>query len=151
MSTKYVHTNIISKEWKALADFYINAFGCKIVTPERDLSGDWLDKGTKVKNAHIQGTHLLLPGYGENGPTLEIYQYAENEKRASSLKANTEGFGHIAFHVDDVAEMLEIIIKFGGKKLGEIVTQDFTNRRLVFTYATDPEGNIVEIQNWNLM
>ena len=72
---KYVHTNIISKDWRKLADFYTTVFECVIVPPERNQSGDWLSKGTGVPNAHLRGAHLRLPGYGENGPTLEIYQY----------------------------------------------------------------------------
>jgi len=148
MPTKFIHTNIISKDWKTLADFYINVFDCKILPPERDLSGKWLDKGTGVKDAQIRGVHLRLPGFGENGPTLEVFQYSENEEKPPLPKSNREGFSHIAFHVDNVEETLTKIIKFKGSKLGEITTKDFPSGRLVFIYATDPEGNIVEIQNW---
>lgn len=74
MNIKYVHTNIISKDWKKLADFYIKVFDCKPVPPERNQKGSWLDKGTGVKDAHIKGMHLQLPGYGKNSPTLEIFR-----------------------------------------------------------------------------
>ena len=72
---KYVHTNIIARDWKLLADFYIKVFECKPVLPERDIKGDWLEKGTGVKNASLRGIHLLLPGFDNDGPTLEIFQY----------------------------------------------------------------------------
>ena len=74
MKVKYAHTNIITKDWKKLADFYELVFSCTPVPPERDQKGSWLDKGTGVLNAHLQGMHLRLPGYDDNGPTLEIYQ-----------------------------------------------------------------------------
>lgn len=45
MKIKYVHTNIVSSDWKSLADFYINVFGCQPILPERNLSGSWLEKG----------------------------------------------------------------------------------------------------------
>ena len=101
MAIKYSHTNITSKNWKKLAAFYQQVFGCVLVPPERDLSGKWLDKGTGVKNAILTGAHLRLPGVDENGPTLEILQY-ENVENNFPPKANRKGFGHIAFHVDDV-------------------------------------------------
>ena len=78
MSIKYVHTNIIADDWRALADFYIQVFGCKPVLPERDLSGSWLDSLTCIENSHITGIHLSLPGCGENGPTLEIFSYGKD-------------------------------------------------------------------------
>ncbi len=113
------------------------------------LNPEWLEKGTGVKNAEIHGVHLLLPGFGDKGPTLEVFQYAENEEKPSKPKSNREGFGHIAFHVDNVEEMLTKIVKYGGAKLGEVTTKNFANGYLVFVYATDPEGNIVEIQKWS--
>jgi len=68
MNIKFVHTNIVSSDWKKLADFYINVFECIPILPERNLSGNWLDKGTGLKNASLTGVHLRLPGYGKNGP-----------------------------------------------------------------------------------
>jgi len=73
---KYVHTNIISKNWQALAAFYCEVFECHHVPPIRNQSGAWLDKGLGLDQAHLQGVHLRLPGYGNNGPTLEIYSYS---------------------------------------------------------------------------
>jgi predicted enzyme related to lactoylglutathione lyase len=46
---RYVHTNIVAKDWKALAQFYCDVFGCKIVGPLRDLSGKWIDTLTEIK------------------------------------------------------------------------------------------------------
>ena len=105
MKAIYRHTNIISKDWKKLAQFYETVFGCVRVPPERHLSGKWLDKGTGVADANISGVQLRLPGHGDTGPTLEIFQYAENEGRLPPA-ANREGIGHLAFEVDDVADAM---------------------------------------------
>lgn len=144
---KYVHTNIVARNWKLLSEFYINVFECKPVPPERNLKGEWLERGTGVKNASIQGIHLRLPGYDKNGPTLEIFQYLENEIKPDTV-ANREGFGHIAFLVDNVETVLEMIISTGGTRIGDVVRKDFGDRVLIFTYAKDPEGNIIEVQTW---
>jgi hypothetical protein len=37
---KFAHTNIISTNWKELADFYVKTFDCKIVPPIRKQSGE---------------------------------------------------------------------------------------------------------------
>jgi lactoylglutathione lyase len=144
---KYVHTNIIARDWKLLADFYIKVFECKPVLPERDIKGDWLEKGTDVKNASLRGIHLLLPGFDNDGPTLEIFQYHRNEKKSNPV-ANREGFGHLAFLVSSVDEILDKMISHGGTRLGEVVKKKLDYGTIVFTYAKDPEGNLIELQSW---
>lgn len=149
MSTRYSHTNIISQDWKKLAQFYIDVFDCKPVPPERDEFGEWLEKGTAVRNAHLHGVHLRLPGWGEDGPTLEIYSYDEMIEKAKPIAANRKGLGHLAFHVDDVKKKLDEVILHGGSPLGEIVTSEIAGAgTITFTYASDPEGNTIELQNW---
>ena len=148
MAIKYTHTNIISKDWKKLVKFYQEVLECMPAPPERDLAGTWLDEGTGVKNAHLMGMHLRLPGLGENGPTLEIYQYSNNVEKPQSV-ANTEGIGHLAFHVDDVKEIHDKILSYGGNELGKITEKEIEGvGMLTFVYMTDPEGNIIELQNW---
>ncbi len=73
---RYVHTNLIARDWRALASFYREVFGCVPVPPERDYAGAALEAGTGVPGAALQGVHLRLPGHGSAGPTLEIYTYS---------------------------------------------------------------------------
>lgn len=149
MTIKFVHTNIVSINWKGLADFYIKVFDCIPILPERNLSGIWLEKGIGVKQASLSGIHLKLPGYGKNGPTLEIFQYNQMLEKEESV-ANRKGFGHIAFHVDDVSSLVKRAISCGGNAIGEIIVTKIKEKGiLTFAYLKDPEGNIIEIQNWN--
>ena len=147
---KFAHTNIITNDWKKLADFYINVFDCKPLYPERDLKGNWLDKATNIENAHITGIHLALPGYENNTPTLEIFQYDNNLDNLEGF-TNRKGFGHIAFKVDNVQEILYKLIQNGGTQLGEVIETEVANAgRIIFVYAKDIDGNIIEIQNWKV-
>lgn len=149
MATRYVHTNIIAADWKRLAGFYREVFDCRPVPPERDQSGEWLARGTGVRGAALRGVHLRLPGYGERGPTLEIYAYTEMKEKPSPA-ANRQGLGHLAFLVDDVEEVRGAVLAEGGKDLGEITRTKIQEvGTLTFIYMTDPEGNILEIQNWS--
>ena len=129
---KYVHTNLVARDWRKLSDFYIKVFNCKPVPPERDLSGGWLDDATSLEDAHITGMHLRLPGYAD-GPTLELFQYDE-ETEASIPYPNSPGYGHI--------------VKMGGSWVGELTRIEIKGVGvLVFAYMRDPEGNIIEIQS----
>ena len=144
---KYKHTNIIARDWKKLSEFYQKVFKCIPIPPERNLSGDWLAALTGVNNAHIQGEHLLLPGYDENGPTLEIFSY--NEMKDNEKQINTVGFAHIAFSVEDVTATLELVKENGGTSIGELVEQKYPNGKIgTFVYCKDIEGNIIELQKW---
>jgi catechol 2,3-dioxygenase-like lactoylglutathione lyase family enzyme len=148
-NAKYVHTNLIARDWKRLADFYTRVFGCILVPPERDLSGRWLDDATSVPYAHLRGAHLRLPGYGDAGPTLEIFQYV-SELEKPSTAVNRPGFGHLAFAVDDVDAVHDAVIAAGGCEVGKIVAVEISDAgKIRFVYVTDPEGNIIELQQWS--
>ena len=146
---EYVHTNLIVRDWKRLARFYSEVFGCEPRPPERDMSGAWLDQLTSLQNAHLSGIHLRLPGYGDDGPTLEIFSYDQLVEPVLP-SANQCGFGHIAFAVDDVDEALQAVIAAGGSTVGNIVTTEVDGVGVLrAVYARDPEGNIVELQKWS--
>lgn len=149
MKIVYKHTNIIAEDWQRLAEFYETVLDCRRVPPERDLAGAWLDRATGVDQAHIRGVHMALPGFGDNAPTLEIFQYDRNEAKPDAA-ANREGFAHIAFEVDDVPAVLAAMEAKGGGAVGKIATRQVPGVGLLtFVYATDPEGNIVELLNWS--
>jgi catechol 2,3-dioxygenase-like lactoylglutathione lyase family enzyme len=145
---RYAHTNIAARDWKKLSDFYINVFGCTVKPPERKLSGDWLDQATGLSEAELEGVHLLLPGYGDNGPTLEIFSYKERYDRGPVM-ANYTGFTHIAFEVEDVEQIFSDALRCGATQLGEVTEKIIDGiGMLKFVYLRDPEGNIIEIQSW---
>ena len=148
MPTKYAHTNLIAKDWQRLSAFYQEVFGCVPIPPERDLSGEWLDKATGVSGAHISGIHLRLPGYGDDGPTLELFQYSAMPEH-SAVHPNTPGFSHVAFAVDDVPTTVQAVFGHGGSAVGELIIRDIPGLGLLtFQYVADPEGNTIEVQNW---
>jgi catechol 2,3-dioxygenase-like lactoylglutathione lyase family enzyme len=149
MKAKYSHTNLIAADWRTLADFYIKVFGCILVPPERDFRGEDLEAGTGIKGAHLTGVHLRLPGYGEDGPTLELFNYNRLESRPP-VAVNRSGYGHIAFSVDDVNSARQTVLQSGGGSVGDVVTLKITNGdRVTWCYVTDPEGNIIELQSWS--
>jgi predicted enzyme related to lactoylglutathione lyase len=149
INAKYTHTNLVARDWKELARFYEGVFGCLPVPPERDLAGKWLEEATGIPNAHLRGMHLRLPGYGPDGPTLEIFQY--NLQAEGLVPApNRPGLAHLAFAVDNVESALATVLAAGGGVIGKTVSLTVPGAGTVeIVYATDPEGNIIELQKWS--
>lgn len=79
---------------------------------------------------------------------MEIFSY-DSIRETIIGEVNRSGIAHIAFEVDDVETTLELVIRAGGSKVGELVTAQYPNNmQAVFIYARDPEGNIIELQSW---
>jgi catechol 2,3-dioxygenase-like lactoylglutathione lyase family enzyme len=141
-----VHTNLVARDWRTLARFYERVFGCEPIPPERTLSGRWLEAGTGVPGAQIRGIHLRLPGHGDGGPTLEVFQY-DPQAHTPEPSANRPGLGHIAFAVEDVEKARQQVLAEGGRSVGEVISQEIPNvGTITFAYVRDPEGNIIELQ-----
>ncbi len=149
INARFAHINLVAHDWRTLASFYETVLGCEPVPPERNQSGEWLERATGIKDAALEGVHLRVPGLGPEGPTLEIYQYRKLVG-ARRTAPNLPGFGHIAFIVDDVEEASAAVRDAGGKAVGELVSTRVPGvGTLVFQYVADPEGNIIELQNWS--
>jgi glyoxylase I family protein len=146
---RFVHTNLIARDWRSLVKFYESVFGCVFLPPERNFSGATLEAGTGVEGASLSGMHLRLPGHGPEGPTLEIFSYSRVVEAPHPV-VNRPGFAHIAFEVASVPDARQAVLAAGGSAVGEIVTlTTAAGRRVTWCYVTDPEGNIIELQSWS--
>lgn len=144
---RFVHTNLVAHDWRALAQFYQDVFECEPLHPERKLSGADYARGTGLPGAVAEGIHLRLPGHGESGPTLEIFQYAEVVEGMRPV-VNRPGLGHLAFAVESVRAVGEKVLFAGGTAVGEIVETRISPTVVVtWCYVRDPEGNLVELQS----
>ena len=149
VSARYEHTNLIARDWRSLARFYQDVFGCVPVPPERNYSGPELEAGTGIPGARLEGVHLRLPGHGPGGPTLEVFQYSELADELARV-VNRPGFAHIAFSVANVHDARREVLARGGAVVGEVVTLTTAiGARVTWCYVTDPEGNVVELQAWS--
>jgi catechol 2,3-dioxygenase-like lactoylglutathione lyase family enzyme len=116
IKAKYKHTNIVARDWRDLADFYRQVLGCTEVPPERAGTGEWVERCTGVPDAEVHGIHLRLPGYDEEGPTLEIFQYNKAQSRPDTA-INRPGLAHLAFEVDDVEAARNEVTTAGGNHI----------------------------------
>ena len=140
-----IPSRAIGRRWRA----FMKHFDGVRVPPERDFAGPELEAGTGVAGARVRGVHLRLPGFGADGPTLEIFSFAPALERGTS-PVNQPDFGHIAFRVDSVTEARAEVLGAGGRAVGEIVTLTTAgSTRITWCYVTDPEGNVIELQSWS--
>ena len=147
--TRYAHTNIVARDWPALARFYETVLGCEFVPPQRDYSGPTIEAGTGVPGSTLSGVHLRLPGGGPSGPTLEIYSYSVHADGPVPA-INRPGLAHLAFEVASVDDARREVLSAGGGSVGEVVTlTTATGARVTMCYVTDPEGNVIELQSWS--
>lgn len=145
---RYLHTNLTVTDLDRMMAFYCDVFGCTPVRAPAALDGSWLDAITGIDGAKLRYVHLVLPGYGDRGPELELNCYDNDVERPTTSAART-GFGHLSFGVDDVEAALAAVVAAGGGAIGAPVTVDIPGRgRLTEVYATDPEGNILELQHY---
>ncbi len=148
MSVRFAHVNIVARDWQRLAQFYKDVFGCQEVPPARDHHGAWVERLTGVPGARIQGIHLRLPGWNGQGPTLEIFPYQPPGPQPPK-SIHQLGMAHLAFVVPDLEQFRQKMLQHGGGQLGTVeqirIPQWGT---LTLVYMTDPEGNIVELQQW---
>jgi predicted enzyme related to lactoylglutathione lyase len=149
MTVRFVHVNLVARDWRRLAAFYQEVFDCVPVPPERHLRGDWLDRATGLPGAALDGMHLRLPAADGTCVTLEVFQYSDVREQTPP-SPNRQGFGHIAFEVDNVPAAVESVLAHGGSLVGEMVVRPIEGvGTITFAYARDPEGNIIELQQWD--
>jgi len=153
VKARYAHTNIVARDWKKLAAFYTEVFGCEQAGPTRDHHGPWVTDLTNVAEARVKGAHLRMPGYEDgNAPTLEIFEYnhAVEPATGTSPKINQIGLAHLAFEVDDVEAARQVVLDAGGSDYGKLLVQEVPGAgTITLIYMADPEGNIFELQHWS--
>ncbi|TGK55959.1 VOC family protein [Leptospira wolffii] len=115
---RFLHVNINSKDWKKILSFYSKILDTSATGFERDYKGDFIENLTGVREAKVQGKHLLLPGYSEGGPTFEIFTYNNFSKRGPLDKSD---IGRIAvgLRVFDLRSFVKKILQEGGTSLDE--------------------------------
>ena len=148
IAARFGHVNVIARDWRLLADFYQRVLGCAFVPPERDIRGPVLVAGTGVPEPRCVARTCACPGLVR---TARRSRSTSTTRRSTARPAGQPArLGHIAFAVPSVEAAREVILREGGSAVGEVVTTQTTDgRRVTWTYVTDPEGNILELQAWS--
>ena len=126
-----------------MKNFYKDILGFSLIRKFRIKSEDF-QKGIGVADAEAQGAHLSLP---DSQFEIEMFRFNHTEYFDSILQANTQGYRHIAFIVDNLQESYN---ELQGKGVifqsGPITVKEPKEvAGFQFVYFRDPEGNIIEL------
>jgi len=140
---KLVHINLVARDAKTLAAFYVHVFKCVNLREPKMLSGEMVSRGNGLPNSEIYSIWLGLPNC--DAPFLEIHEHKIVHDRAQP-KVNEPGFGHLSFQVENISTTLLAICEAGGVGVGEVINFGSTEEPFLIVYTRDPEGNILELE-----
>lgn len=144
---KSVHTKIIAKDCRQLAQFYMSVFHCTPISPECNIFEDWMDqnKVSAIDDDNTQRICFGLPGH-EDEPSFEIFECGTQSTGQTGVVINQQ---ELSFYVDSIERVLKDLMASGGEQLGGVMVEKYEGiGTLSVAYACDPEGNIIEIQHW---
>lgn len=120
---KIHHIAIICSDFNRSKQFYTEVLGLEIVR--------------EVYRQERDSYKLDLSLNGQY--TIELFSFPDPPSRVSRPEAT--GLRHLAFEVEDLEEVLELLLKF---EVGfePIRTDEFTGKR--FTFISDPDGLPIE-------
>ena len=115
---KFIHVNIITTDWRKLCDFYNGVFGCTDTGKLKDHQGSYKEQVIGIPGVHVIGRHVLLPGFFESYPTLEIFTYSIPGIEKPN-KETDKGINCIGFASSGIDEDAKTLISAGGSKVSE--------------------------------
>jgi catechol 2,3-dioxygenase-like lactoylglutathione lyase family enzyme len=143
------HVNLVVADLDATAAFYRDVLGFRL-TKDVTISGAWIDHVVGLSGVRARVIYLDLP----EGPRIELIHYESPPGEDPGLrgKANTRGFRHMAFTVDDIDALSARLRNAGVELLSEVqavpasqVTFGAGDVRKRLVYFRDPEGNLLEL------
>jgi len=147
------HTHVITGDIEKSIHFYVDLLGFTQITPVRDLGVDepmneMLGFGGK---ASFRQAMLAMPGgasYGKHVPGIEIWEVTGvplDKTLINTPAANLQGKGYNAYRVKDLAGLLKKLEAAGVKTVSK---QVFLSPEVSGIYAVDPDGQIVELDQF---
>ena len=116
ISARYVHTNLIAHDWRSLARFYQDVFGCVPVPPERELSGPEMAAGTGIAARICAASICACRSRRRRADAGDLQ--LQPDGGAPADRGQSTGFGHLAFSVENVAAARETVLAAGGQPVG---------------------------------
>jgi len=124
MFNRIHHIAIICSNYEISKDFYVNKLGFEV------LAEVYREERKSYKlDLAVNGVYQI-----------ELFSFPEPSARSSRPEA--AGLRHLAFEVDDVAEVAKIL-KAKGIETEAIRIDEFTGKQ--FTFFTDPDGLPLEL------
>lgn len=143
---KIDHINIVVTDLERSASFYEQVFGMERGF-SATLEGPWIEMVTGLQGVSASCLFLDNPN---GGTRIELLRYDAPVGEGNPLNSlpNTLGMRHIAFEVEDMAQVLEQLQALGRAPISEPVEVPFkvgSLGRKKLCYFHDPDGTLLEI------
>jgi catechol 2,3-dioxygenase-like lactoylglutathione lyase family enzyme len=143
MTVRIDHITIVVRDSERAKEFF-QKLGF-VVKQEGELSGEWFDTLTRLKNVKARYTVLSLAG-NETNIELLTFDYPEGEECPAIDIPMTIGYRHVAFAVDDINNVVSKFKKQGVKFFSDIQEYKKTKKKLCYFYG--PEGILLELAEY---
>jgi catechol 2,3-dioxygenase-like lactoylglutathione lyase family enzyme len=138
------HINISVSDLETTKRFFTELLGFE-VRQEGYLEGEWMDRTVGLKDVKARFTKLVIPG---TETSIELIQYFNppGSRDAETGKANTIGFRHIAFEVENIEAVYDRLHKAGVKLFSDI---QLYNEKKKLCYFYGPDDIILELAEYS--
>ena len=140
---KIDHINIVVKDLERAKEFFMS-LGFELHDHAR-LKGDWISQIVGLEDVDAEYVRLALPG---DSMFLELicFKNPPINEIDNPDKANTQGFRHLAFQVNDIERTVAALQESGVEPLSPI--QEFTKTGKKLVYFQGPEGVLLELAQY---
>ena len=137
------HVNIVVSDLDDAKSFFLD-IGFEEMTASR-LGGRQMSTVTGLADIEAEYVALSLPGADTH---LELIQYFSpaGGKDPELKKANRLGFRHLAFSVDNIEAVVQMLKAKGVEFLSDIQIWKKTGKKLVYFYG--PDGILLELAQY---
>ncbi len=133
------HVGIVVEDMAGAVAFFAE-LGME-VGGETAVEGEWVDRIVGLEGVRVDSAMLRTP---DGGGGIELIRFEAPPAGAgdAAAPANTLGYRHLAFVVDDIDDTIARLAPHGGELVGAVETYGTVFR---LCYLRGPEGIIVEL------
>ena len=137
------HVNIVVRNLSKATDFF-TSIGFT-VSSSGHLESDWVSDVVGLRKAEAQYVQLSL---ADSRTRIELIHYSSPESGCDVNlgQANQIGIRHVAFEVDDIDSVVEVLKDNNVTFFSEIKTYEPLSKRLVYFHG--PDGIILELSEY---
>ncbi|WP_053220122.1 VOC family protein [Virgibacillus senegalensis] len=131
MNYEFDHIGIAVRDMEGSISFYEQVLGGKLIDRYRS-EAKGVESEIAIMEVNGYRTELLMPTNNQTSPIARF------------LRQKGKGVHHIAYHVHDLDEALEMLKEKGIRTLPDSLRVNKHGRRLIYLNPADTEGTIIE-------